>query len=152
MPVESYNLRVYGILIRDDNQAVLVTDEIRMGFEMTKFPGGGHEFGESISECLIREWQEELSTDIELLELFYLNDFLQLSKFDPTEQIIGVYYLVRLLEPLQVPIKTKRYDFDEIKEEAQIFRWLTVDQLIPENFTFPIDKVVAEKLAKKLHE
>ncbi|MFN5439619.1 MAG: NUDIX hydrolase, partial [Bacteroidota bacterium] len=40
-----FNIRVYGILISDDNQ-VLVSDEFIRGNYYTKFPGGGLEFGE----------------------------------------------------------------------------------------------------------
>ena len=43
-----FNIRVYGILIQEGK--ILVTDEIRSGVKMTKFPGGGLEFGEGIVE------------------------------------------------------------------------------------------------------
>ena len=40
-----FNIRVYGILINDAKQ-VLVSDEYIRGTYITKFPGGGLEFGE----------------------------------------------------------------------------------------------------------
>lgn len=39
-----FNLRVYGILINEEKQ-VLVSDEFIRGNYITKFPGGGLEFG-----------------------------------------------------------------------------------------------------------
>ena len=46
---KKFNLRVYGILI--DSDRLLITDEKRGGFPMTKLPGGGLEFGEGLKEC-----------------------------------------------------------------------------------------------------
>ena len=54
----SFNLRVYGILINEQNQ-LLVSDEYIRGMKITKFPGGGLEFGEGTRDCLKREFLEE---------------------------------------------------------------------------------------------
>ena len=56
--IEKLNLRVYGLLL-NNNGEVLLTDESRFGMEFTKFPGGGIELGEGISDCLKREFIEE---------------------------------------------------------------------------------------------
>jgi 8-oxo-dGTP diphosphatase len=53
MQIQKFNIRVYGILINEHKQ-VLVTDEYIKGHEITKFPGGGLEFGEGTLECVIR--------------------------------------------------------------------------------------------------
>ena len=53
---ERYNVRVYGLMI--ESGRILLTDEVRGGYRMTKFPGGGHEFGEGLAEGLQREWME----------------------------------------------------------------------------------------------
>ena len=45
------NIRVYGIIINDENQ-VLLSDELRFGNAFTKFPGGGLEWGEGTKDCL----------------------------------------------------------------------------------------------------
>ena len=42
--MKHFNIRVYGILIQDSN--VLVSDEYIKGKNITKFPGGGLEYGE----------------------------------------------------------------------------------------------------------
>ena len=46
-----FNLRVYGILINKQQQ-VLVSDEYIRGMYITKFPGGGLEFGEGIQRAV----------------------------------------------------------------------------------------------------
>ena len=49
-----FNIRVYGLLINEQKQ-VLVSDELIRGSYITKFPGGGLEFGEGTRNCLQRE-------------------------------------------------------------------------------------------------
>ena len=139
-----FNVRVYGLLIDSGN--ILLTDEIRFGRKFTKFPGGGLEFGEGTIECLQREFLEELNQSITLIEHFYTTDFFQQSAFNPNDQIISIYYTCRLEGPQQFSVKSKAFDFDKEEEMAQIFRWQSLQNLSPEDVTFPIDKVVIEKL------
>jgi 8-oxo-dGTP diphosphatase len=149
MNPSKYNLRVYGLCFNEAGE-VLLTDERRGGYLMTKFPGGGHELGEGIADCLKREFMEELSLEIELLELFYINDFVQISAFDPRDQILGVYYTVRSLTPLvHIPVTAERYAFAGIEGDAQTFRWVHPAELAPSDLTFPIDKVVLDLLKKR---
>jgi 8-oxo-dGTP diphosphatase len=60
-----FNVRVYGILIHEEN--VLVSDEYIKGKFITKFPGGGLEFGEGTLDCVVREFKEELGLDVEVI-------------------------------------------------------------------------------------
>ena len=136
-----FNIRVYGILIQEGK--VLVTDEVRSGIKMTKFPGGGLEFGEGISECLIREFEEELNVKIKIETLFYINDFYQVSSFNEKEQLISLYYLVSLEKG---EINSTETPFLFKTKEPQCFRWLGLNQITKNEVTFPIDKIVVEKL------
>lgn len=142
---ERYNIRVYGICL-DPAGRVLLTDERRGGFEMTKFPGGGLELGEGLADGLRREFLEEADVAIELLELYYINDFLQISAFNPKDQLLSIYYKVRLLTALTVPMAEKRMDFEEGRADQQNFRWVPVSELDVQDFRFPIDKIVVQKL------
>ena len=73
LPIK-FNVRVYGVYIKEG--ALLVSDEFRMGMNMTKLPGGGLEFGEGIEEGLAREWKEELNSRITIQEIIYVKSLL----------------------------------------------------------------------------
>jgi len=139
MKVKKFNIRVYGILKRS-NGDILLTDEIRSGVNMTKFVGGGLEFGEGIADCLKREFIEEMSINIEVKDLFYINDFIQISAFNPKDQLISIYYNVTTSNWQQV-----EYCINNPINE-QTFKWISLEKLSTKDVTFPIDKVVVEKL------
>lgn len=143
-----FNIRVYGILVNEKNE-VLVTDEIRFNTMITKFPGGGLRIGESLPECLKREWMEECEQEIEVEKHFYTTDFYQPSAFDSMQQVISIYYKVKALSDFSKPVKTLPFDFEHQTENAQIFRWVDLDIISPVHFTFPIEKKVAELLQKE---
>lgn len=139
--IVSYNLRVYGLLIVDNQ--ILLTDEYRAGMIMTKFPGGGLEKGEGLADCLIREFEEELAISIEVKNLYYVNDFLQVSAFDSSQQLISFYYIVETKERDLIPAPI---ELTELKVNEQRFRWVNLNDLDPTTFTFHIDQKVAELL------
>ena len=136
-----FNIRVYGLLIQEGK--VLITDEIRSGVEMTKFPGGGLEFGEGVADCLVREFKEELNITVKVHDLFYINDFFQVSSFSNNDQLMSIYYYVSLLEG---EIKTTQTPFLFETDEPQCFRWADLREVTKSDVTFPIDKIVVEKL------
>ncbi len=146
-----FNVRVYGILINDQNK-VLVTDEYRNGREMTKFPGGGMEFGEGTIECIKREAIEEFGQEIDVLCHYYTTDFFQASAFDARQQIVSIYYLIATKEPFRPPVTTLKFDFKNTVEGAQTFRWISLKDLSEEDLTFPIDKKVARMLMDALNK
>ncbi|HTK18679.1 MAG TPA: NUDIX domain-containing protein, partial [Mucilaginibacter sp.] len=86
-----FNVRVYGLLI-NENQEILVSDEQEYGMRFTKFPGGGLEYGEGMTDGLKREFVEECNLDIEIINHFYTTDFFVKSAFNES-QIISVYYV-----------------------------------------------------------
>ena len=52
--IRNFVVRVYGLIINDKKE-VLLTDEYQQGMKMTKFPGGGLEFGEGPVDCIKRQ-------------------------------------------------------------------------------------------------
>lgn len=139
--MEKFNIRVYGIAFNGKGE-ILLTDEFRLGMRMTKFPGGGLEFGESVPDCLIRECREELKQEIEIEKHFYTTDFFQLTQhLEEPQQLICIYYLMSLKDLDDLKITDKIMDF-EGREGAQSFRWVKLSTLGQEDLTFPIDKKV----------
>lgn len=150
-----FNIRVYGIVINEHNQ-VLVSDEYIRGDYITKFPGGGLEFGEGTRDCLKREFMEEMTLNVRVGDHLYTTDYFQMSAFNPEHQIISIYYYAHPLEAIKVPLRTKPFDFDEQqlavyaeKKETETFRFINWDDFTEASVTLPIDKVVA-KLLKSL--
>jgi ADP-ribose pyrophosphatase YjhB (NUDIX family) len=119
-----------------------------MGMQMTKFPGGGLNFGEGTIDCLKREAIEEFGQEIEVISHYYTTDFFQKAYFLEGQQLISIYYLARFLAPVKFDVSDKPFDFTDMKEGAQSFRWLSLNQLQPNDVTLPIDKLVAEMLGR----
>jgi len=148
----SFNLRVYGILINEQNQ-LLVSDEYIRGMKITKFPGGGLEFGEGTRDCLKREFLEEMNLNVEVGKHLYTTDYFQLSSFNSSHQIISIYYFVNALEKINAPIRTKPFDFDEEQlkiykqqKEIETFRFIDLDKLNVDDVSLPIDKKIIQLL------
>lgn len=137
-----FNIRVYGILINDHNE-ILISDEFRGGTFFTKFPGGGLEWGEGLKDCLLREFREELLIDVEIRDLFYCTDFFVESAWKKTDQLISIYYKTSYDRINELNFAEYEVPFQEEKAK---FRWLSLDEVSEAVFTFPIDKLVAEKL------
>lgn len=149
-----FNVRVYGLLINDKKQ-VLVSDEYIRGSYYTKFPGGGLEFGEGTRDCLKREFMEEMNLNVEVTDHLYTTDFFQMSAFTSGQQIIAIYYAAQALEPINVPLRNKPFDFDESQMdvynrtgEIETFRFIEWDNFSGDCVTLPIDKVVADLVRK----
>lgn len=151
-----FNIRVYGILINEQKQ-VLVSDEYIRGNYYTKFCGGGLELGEGTIDCLKREFMEEMNLPVEVTAHLYTTDFYQRSAFNPDHQIISIYYTVKALAPITVPLRTKLFDFDEAQLEAynrsgetETFRFIDWDDFSEASVTLPIDKIVAVMVKNQL--
>ena len=143
--MRNFNVRVYGILIHENK--LLVSDEYIKGTNVTKLPGGGLEFGEGTIECVIREFKEELNLDIEVTAHFYTTDFFVNSAFSRNNQVISIYYIVKAISNHDFKISNTIFDFPEKVEGAQSLRWIDLDRVSENDFTFIIDKRVAEMLS-----
>jgi 8-oxo-dGTP pyrophosphatase MutT (NUDIX family) len=145
-----FNIRVYGLLIDDQNR-LLVSDEFIRGNYYTKLPGGGLEIGEGTRECLKREFMEETGLDVTVGEHFYTTDFFQISAFNNKDQIVSIYYRVMANQAINIETKLTAFDFApqqvaDPTKEAEVFRWIHCKDLSEKDVSLPIDKVVINML------
>lgn len=149
------SVRVYGILI--NNNQILVSDEFIRGDYFTKFPGGGLEFGEGTKDCLVREFKEETGLDVTIGNHLYTTDFYQQSAFNNAHQILSIYYYVLCdnISSLQTqihPFNFQPHQVADITSCAEVFRWISLNELTPNHVHLPIDKLVVEKVVAQQNE
>ncbi|MBL4702957.1 MAG: NUDIX domain-containing protein [Flavobacteriales bacterium] len=142
MNTKQFNVRVYGIC--ELNSQFLITDEVIDGHRMTKLVGGGLEWGEGLVDAIKREFREECEANVIETSHFYTTDFFQQSAFRIEDQLISIYYLVRLEHPERINVVQK--PFAKIVGNGQCFRWVNREDLRSADFTFPIDQKVIEML------
>ena len=146
--INRFNLRVYGLLMNEINQILVVHEQIN-DFKFTKFPGGGLEYGEGILDCLIREFDEETGLDIDIIEHFYTTDFFQSSAFKPNDQLISVYYKVAAKNDWRTVTLEDQVLNNGNRTELLRFEWVELHKLSLDLMTFPIDKFVCNKLLER---
>jgi 8-oxo-dGTP diphosphatase len=147
--INHFNIRVYGILFNNKNE-ILLSDEFYLDTFMTKFPGGGLQFGEGPEDCLKREAIEELDQEIEIIKHFYTTGFFQQALFFNDHQLISIYYEIKLKKSPRFPISTKAFDFSETHKIKQSFRWVHPKHIKESEMTFPIDRHVLNLIKKDL--
>ena len=143
--IKNFIIRVYGLAINEKDE-VLLTDEYQMNTKMTKFPGGGLKFGEGPVDCMKREAVEEFGQEIEIIDHFYTTDYFQEALFHKNHQLISIYYLIRFKKVISCKISEVAFDFPEMKNGMQSFRWKAISELTEEDVSFPIDKKVVRLL------
>jgi 8-oxo-dGTP diphosphatase len=145
--IKQLNLRVYGIILNDKNE-LLLSDEYVLDRYMTKFPGGGLIPGEGTEDCLKREAIEEFGQEIEIISHYYTTNFFQKALFYPDHQLISIYYKANFKEVIKFKISIKPFDFEGKINGSQSFRWVPLNEIIENDLTFPIDKIVIQMLKK----
>lgn len=134
--IDKINIRVYGICIK--NQAVLSLHEEYAGEFLTKLPGGGLEYGESVIACLKREFSEELNVEIDVIKHFYTQEEFLVSRFRENEQLLTIYYLCEIKNEEDMLI---------IDPCIETVEWIPLTKENP--FPLPIDNIVFEKLKQE---
>jgi len=98
-------------------------------------PGGGLEYGETISECAKREALEELSLEIALGDLLFANESIPSDKH---RHVLNLYYQAKVIGG-----QIKLGDEEVLAEAA----WIEID-LIDELTLYPNTKEILKKVAK----
>lgn len=135
--IDNINVRVYACVVKD--KKVLTLFEEYAGEPLMKFPGGGLEYGEGLTDCLKREFEEELNVHIEIAEHLYTQEDFLVSRFKENEQLLTIYYIVNILN---------EEDFIILDPCIEKIDWIEINT--EENpFSLPVDKIVFEKLKEK---
>jgi 8-oxo-dGTP diphosphatase len=142
--IKHFNLRVYALIINDGY--ILLSDEFVLDTKMTKFPGGGLYLGEGPADCLKREAIEEFGQEIDIIDHYYTTHFFQKALFYTDQQLISIYYLARFPEAPRFRISEKPFDFPEMINESQSFRWARIIDLPENELSFPVDRFVLSML------
>ena len=139
--IKSFNLRVYALIIERDS--ILVSRELIGGKYLYKFPGGGLQYGEGLIEGLQRESMEEMNQNLKNIKHFYTTDFFQQSQFDSKDQLIAIYYKAKLTSKINNKIKRPL-------KNKPLFVWIDIKKTTKDFLTFPIDKIVLEKIKHEI--
>lgn len=131
--MKRFNVRVYGLWVNDSKEVLISKEQVR-DQEITKFPGGGLEWGEGLVAALVREWKEEMAIDIMVQQHIYTTHFFQPSAFDES-QVISVYYRVQPVR--EVPL------FPYRNPEGDYFYFVPVNEELGALLSLPIDRHVA---------
>ena len=134
-----FNVRVYGLLLHEGR--VLVSDEFIKGQHITKFPGGGLEFGEGTRAGLKREIREELGLEAEIGDHVYTTDFFVESAWFRGDQVLSIYYRFHVADLAQIQVVNTPFE-GVGPEQEEAFRWLSLEEASRNDMSLPIDKHV----------
>ena len=87
--MQTIRIRVAGILVKD-GQILLVRHE-KNSKSYWLIPGGGVDFGESVEEALVREFQEEVGLHIQVGKLVLVHDSVPADRH---RQNLNLYFTV----------------------------------------------------------
>ena len=154
MTASNFTIRVYGLLIHGrgghGEPHVLVADELIKGQRVTKFPGGGLEYGEGLKDCLVREIREEIGVEAYDVQHFYTTDFFQQSAFHSKPlQVLSVYFTFRVREPDTIPVVIEPFTGISGPGDQEAFRWLRLRGSKEDDLSLPIDRVVWRMLVEQ---
>lgn len=141
--MKRYTHRIYGFLQRPSGE-VLVALERFKDRPLIKFPGGGLEWGESHAECLIREFQEELSLDIRVGNCVFFNDFPVVSAFDSDVYVQAFFYRVAAVDLAALEALETVNTWEVPAENGEQFIWVKPEDLDPTRFTYAIEQAASQ--------
>lgn len=119
-----FHFRVAGILIR--NGKILIQRAIKD--KAYSLPGGRVEIFEQTENTLLREWKEEMSADIRIERLLWIQE--QFAKWEDGKKhhCLCFYYLVSLKEPSNIPLEGNFYSEQDNDSEIE-FSWVEIDKI-----------------------
>jgi ADP-ribose pyrophosphatase YjhB (NUDIX family) len=121
-----FSYRVAGILVQNGKVLLQRPDDSAA----YAFPGGHVGFGETNAETLIREFKEEVSAEIEVLEFKWVEEnFFRWG--DKLCHQISLSHLVKLKDTAQIPPDGRfiSKEDDEDDNKAIYFYWIPLDEV-----------------------
>lgn len=119
---QKVRVRICGLLVQD-GAVLLAKIHSPVTHQLVWMPpGGGLEFGESIEECLQREFKEETGLSVRVNALQFINEFIR-----PPFHAVELYYSVSRVEG----VKTTGSD-PEHTEDNQLLEkveWISLNDL-----------------------
>lgn len=136
-----FKLRVSAILIK--NGKILVHEGKK--FKGFCFPGGHVELGETTSEAIKREMREELNVEVNIVDIFCINENIYTNNVNVVSQEINYYYKVELLFDVLPDEPFEIIEIDKGTEKKHKFHWIPITELVESNLQ-PIDisKLITE--------
>ena len=126
-----FRYSVKAVIIKENKILVEQVDQGRGIFY--KLPGGGHHFGETIQEALLRELKEELGIEAEIGRLLFVRDYLaknhDMEVDDPNFQQTELMFLCHVKDFSTLGQGTE-------PDKNQIICWKTSEELAQIKF-FP---------------
>jgi 8-oxo-dGTP diphosphatase len=149
--LKHFTVRVYGLIINPLKE-ILLSEEYQNDQYMTKFPGGGLEFGEGPEDCILREIKEEIGLETVIVRHYYTTGFFQKALFFDDHQLISIYYLLACKDDIHQILSGKRDILLQELNGSQIFRWEAIASLKESTLSFPIDRHVLSMLKQDYME
>jgi 8-oxo-dGTP diphosphatase len=106
------------------------------------------QLGEYPSQCLKREFREELGLAITVDQLLHVPDFVVVNHFEPEEQVMVLHYLVKPVSTESLnQLNLEEKQLESLAEPNHIRHdWVSLQTLTPEQLTFPADKAAVRAL------
>lgn len=125
-----FRYSIKAIIIKDNKLLVENCDYGRGRF--SKLPGGGHQWGETMEQALIRECKEELCIDVKPIRLVLARDYI--AKNHNTKIDNPNFHQAELMFECEVKDFSTLCVGDEPDSESEEIKWIDLDELEQSDF------------------
>ena len=125
-----FRYSIKAIIIKDSKLLVESCDYGKGRF--CKLPGGGHQWGETMQEALIRECKEELNIDVTPIRLVLARDYIAKNHFQSTDD--DIFHQAELMFECEVKDFFPLGLGTEPDGEGQEIKWIPIKDLSNSDF------------------